>query len=394
MWSRSLKLLLVEAAIFGLSNQAFEILFSLYLDNIGISFATMGVIFSISGLISFFVIIVLGAESDVRGRKLFYSASLVVGSITSFVVPTLRNTWALTGTRVTKDILIRIRWSLHPTFVFEHMRRGYAKLIAIVQGIEYTSMGIGSLLAGSMLFYLGFQKAFITVGVLFIAAFLIFQKVEEPKRPKVERKSLREMYRLDIPKELKILSASNFIYGIGFSICHTFFIFALFFIRKFAVNTLTLSLVLGVHNFTFGIPMIIASRLFARPGLDLKKVFIVGNLVMGLSHVFTAFIPILLPATAIWYIHDILGAAVSMPAGRALVQNYSRDESRGKDVNITTAFTSIGMFIGPVFGGYLAQIDINLPFIVGGLIIAVASLMVLPLRRTVVGISKPETEKA
>ncbi|MFH0748786.1 MAG: MFS transporter [Candidatus Bathyarchaeota archaeon] len=382
MWSRSLKILVVETVIFGLCSAAFEILFSLYLDSLHVSLSVMGIIFSISGLVSFLVTIILGAESDVRGRKLFYSASLLLGSVTSFFVPFLKGMWELTFTRISKDITLRIRQGIHPTFVFEHVRLGYAKIIATVHGLELTSNGLGTFLAGSMVLYLGFQNSFFMLGLLFIGAFVVFQMVKEPNRPKGERKSFREMYRFDISTQLKIISVYNLIFGIGLSICHTAFIFTLFFVRKFAVDSVTLSIILSLHNFTFGLPLLIMSKLFARPNLDLKKALMAGNLIMGLSHIITAFIPVLIPAAAIWYIHDIFGAAIFQPAQRTLIQQYSRDKSRGKDVNITNAFTSIGMFIGPVTGGYLAQIDINLPFIIGGAVIALATLSLLPLNRT------------
>ena len=163
--------------------------------------------------------------------------------------------------------------------------------------------------------------------------------------------------------------------------CHTVFIYTLFFLKKFAVEPLTLSLILGLHNFTFGVPLILSSRFFSKPNVNYTKILMIGNLLAGVSFFTSALIPILIPATAIWFIHDIFGASLRTPAQSTLTQNYSRDEYRGKDVNMASAFSSIGQIFGPVIGGYLAGIDISFPFLVGGSIIVATTMILIPLNR-------------
>jgi hypothetical protein len=62
------------------------------------------------------------------------------------------------------------------------------------------------------------------------------------------------------------------------------------------------------------------------------------NLFMGLPHIATALIPSLIPATATWFIHDVFGAAFYGPTQQTLTQIHLRDGSRGKVVNMTSAF--------------------------------------------------------
>ena len=379
--NRDIKFITVVSAIYGLCSGMFGVLFTLYLDELNISLSTMGVMFSVSSLLGFLVMVILGAQSDVWGRKVVYSVSILLTAISSFFVPFLRGVGELTISKIVKDLAFRTRTSIHSTLVFEHVRKGYAKIIARIQGIQLTLSAAGLMMASTVLSYLGFQGVFIAIGIMLFIAFLIFQIVREPAKPKAKRKSIREMYRFDISKQLKILCVFNFIHGIGFSICHTVFIYTLFFLKKFAVEPLTLSLILGLHNFTFGVPMILASRLFSKPNPNYTKILMIGNLLAGVSFFTSAFIPILIPATAIWFIHDILGASLRMPAQQTLTQNYSRDEYRGKDVNMASAFSSIGKIFGPVIGGYLAGIDISLPFLVGGSIIAATTMILIPLNR-------------
>jgi len=374
--NRDVKITAAVSAIFGLCSGAFGMLFTLYLDSLKVSLYAMGAMFSISALFAFLIAVLLGAQSDSWGRKVVYSASLLLASISSFCVTMLRTVLELTLSRISQDIAIRSREAVHYTFIFEHVRQGYAKVIARIQGLELTLNATGYLIAGSMLLYLGFQRSFIALGLMLIVALAIFQTAKEPNRPKLERRRLRDLYRFDISRQLKVICAFNLIQNIGFAICHSVFIYTLFFLKKFALDALTLSLILGIHHFTYGIPLIIVSRYFARPNLNYKKIFMFGNLLMGIPHIATALIPTFIPATAIWFIHDIFGAAVYGPAQQTLTQIHSRDGSRGKDVNMTSAFTSIGLVIGPIIGGYLAGIDISLPFLVGGSIIAAATLVI------------------
>ena len=203
--NRDIKIITIVSAIFGLCSGMFSILFTLYLDDLNISFLTMGAIFSVSGLLSFFVMIFVGVQSDVWGRKIVYSASLLLASISRFLVPFFTGVGELTMVKIVQDLALRARTAIHPTFVFEHMKEGYAKLIARIQGIELIFSATGSLIVGSALLYLGYQGSFILVGLILFVAFIIFQFVRESNWPKVERKSINEMYRFDISRQLKLI---------------------------------------------------------------------------------------------------------------------------------------------------------------------------------------------
>lgn len=378
--NRDVKTIALVSAIFGLCTGIYGMIFSLYLDNLKIPLYTMGIIFSVSGLLGFLVTILLGAQSDLWGRKIVYSASLLGASISSLLVPTLRDAWQLALSKIGEDVAVKSRTAVHPTLIYEHTRSAYAKAISRVQGVELTLNATGCLIAGYTLVLLDFQGSFIALGLMLILALAIFQNVREPDRPIIGRRSLRETYRFDISRQLRILCAFNLVHGIGFGICHSVFIYTLFFLKKFAIDPILLSIILGVHHFTFGLPLLIVSRYLGRPGVNYKNVFILGNLLTGLPHIATALIPSLMPATLIWFIHDSLGAALYVPAQHTLTQAYSRDESRGKDVNMTSAFNSIGLVIGPAIGGYLAAIDISLPFLIGGMVLSCATAVIALLK--------------
>jgi|YelNatPaOPRAMG01_1025707.scaffolds.fasta_scaffold04140_5 DHA1 family multidrug resistance protein-like MFS transporter len=380
--NRDVKVIALVSAVVGFCSGMSGLLFTLYIDYLQISLPIMGVMFSVSGLVAFFVMIFIGVQCDVWRRKLVYSAALLLNSISTFFTSFLRDVWELTAVRITDNIGVQTRMTVHSTLIYEHVKVGYAKIIARIQGLEFTFSGVGFLAAGSLLLYLGFQGSFISLSLMLLGALLLFQLMKEPVRPKVKRKSIWETYRFDINKQLKILCVFNLLNQFGFAICHTFFVFILFFAKKFMLDPQTLSIVLALHNFTFGIPMFVASKLYAKKNVNYKRMFMIGNMLTGLPHILAAVIPSLIPAAAIWFLHDIIGASISAPAQQTLMQVYSRDEQRAKDVNMTSVFGSIGMIIGPVIGGFLAGIDISLPFLVGGAIVVASTIFIIPLKTT------------
>jgi len=312
--NRDIKLITIISAIFGLSSGMFGILFTLYLDDLNVSLSTIGAIFSVSGLLSFFAMIFVGVQSDVWGRKIVYSVSLLLAAISRFLMPWFTGVGELTIVKIVQDYALKARTAIHPMFVFEHVKEGYAKLIARIQGIELIFSATGSLIVGSILLFLGYQGSFISLGLILFVAFIIFQFVRESSWPKVERKSIKEMYSFDISRQLKLICGLNFLHGTGFSISHSVFIYTLFFRNKFALDPLTLSLVLGLHHFAFGPPMLILSRIFDDTNLNYKKVTMIGTLLTGAPMIISVFIPSLIPAFVIWLLHDVIGASIRAPA--------------------------------------------------------------------------------
>ena len=82
----------------------------------------------------------------------------------------------------------------------------------------------------------------------------------------------------------------------------------------------------------------------------------------------TAFIPTFLWAAGVWLIHDIIGGSMWSPIRSTLVLRFSRDETRAFQVATVGAISSMGSVFGPIIAGYLANIDISLPFSMSGVI--------------------------
>ncbi len=77
-------------------------------------------------------------------------------------------------------------------------------------------------------------------------------------------------------------------------------------------------------------------------------------------------------ATDLWmlYASRILAgtfASAIMPTAMAYVADVTQEEDRGKGMGLLGAAMALGIVIGPGIGGWLAEIDLSLPFLVAGI---------------------------
>jgi len=372
---RSVKTLILVSWLFGYASGAYEVLFPFYLDSVGASFVEMGIVFTVSAMVMAFVNILIGAQSDVRGRKLFYSASLALGSVVNFLVPLFNNLWQMILLRMGQDTSASVRGSVHTVLLFEQARKRFLTAYSRVNGLEYSSQALGLLGGGLILAAASFQPAFWVSGTVLAIALLIFTigVKEEPvsvgRRVRSGSSSLR--------RELKILAVSGFVVSVGFGCSHGF-ITPIFFAKKFSADKAAVSLILTVHRLSFGVPLIFADKVIGLlKRFSMKTILIALMIYQGAAISLTAFIPDILPATAVFVTHDLLGAAYWVPVQSALIQSYCREEARGEDSSKVGSVSAVGAIAAPFLAGFLASLNISYPFLVSGIITAAGALILI-----------------
>jgi len=130
-----------------------------------------------------------------------------------------------------------------------------------------------------------------------------------------------------------------------------------------------------IHRLSLGIPMLLSNRVAGSlKSFSYKFSLILFTCIQGF---FTALATVpggFNTSAALWLLHDPLGASVWLPLRSYLIQKYCNDETRGRDYNVVNFISSLGNIIGPFLAGYLGSMDINLPFLIGGLIIILSSI--------------------
>jgi len=383
--SHNVKTLLLVSVIFGGTFGLYEFVLPLYLDEQSISFKSMGYIFSAATLGMFFGRIYIGNLSDLWGRKPFYSLALLVCGLVCFFTPMATVLLPLIILKTLWDLAVVTRATMHPILLYEDSRSRFMDFLGKTRGMEFLFQAGGTFLAGATAVSLGYKKnMWIAGGTMFVAWLFFAGMFRERKgaasKQKVKAKSLLDWRELSY--NLKVIIVAYFIFTVGLRTSHCF-IMPLFFTKKFLVTAQTVSWVMIIHRLTIATPMLFIGHLHIK---NLKATYIGAVLLQGLSVAVSALIPNFVIASAVWLIHDFVGAGVWIPIQNEIIQRYSREGTRGLDVSITLAFPSLGGIFGTIIAGYLAGHWISGPFLISGLVTMASALVLFKLSL------KPESE--
>ena len=122
----------------------------------------------------------------------------------------------------------------------------------------------------------------------------------------------------------------------------------------------------GVVTFSFGFANFFASPLLGALSdrYGRRPVLLLGFFGLGINFFATAF------ATALWMLIAARLAGGAMQANAAVANAYVADitppEQRAKRFGMLGAMLGLGFIVGPVMGGLLGAIDLQLPFFVAG----------------------------
>ena len=388
--NRNVWTLLIVSALFGLAFGVYELALPLYLDSKGIKMVHMGIIFAVPALCTFVVRIGFGSLSDFFQRKPFYTGSLSLTTLACLLTPLTIHVWLQVLCKCLHQGAMELRKTLHSVLLFEAAEEDFIDNIGKTNGAEFLLMGVGAVAAG---YWMRLDRRvglasedsvfWLSVGMLAIAA-IVFACLFTEKtvlRPPPKRSALREILAVDLGRPLLIMTASMFVFNIGLSASHCQ-VMPLFFRAKFGFENDTVGWIMAGHRFTIGLPLILVGQVVKQP---MKWVYIVFLVVEGLVLSASGMIAIPWLATGIWLLHDMIGAGIWMPTQFTLLQRFAKPESRGAEVSKVMALSYLGWVIGPPMAGWLYEKNLSLPFIVGGVLMCVSALMLIPLR-----VSEPE----
>ncbi|MBU0534304.1 MAG: MFS transporter [Candidatus Omnitrophica bacterium] len=379
-------LLIIVSAAFGLSVGLYDFLLPLFLDDMGMSYGSMGIIFSFSAIFMFFVRVYAGHISDLFGRKHVFSLSVFLCGLSTLLTPFLPNIASQVVLRSLREIARAVKETLQQLLIFDKWKESFRHLSAWIGGADFTFQGIGILLGGFLLIKIGYKYSFIIPGAIVVLVCLLFLfKFKESYIPLKTQKVLSgdnvlatdsfywsSPFQHRLPRPLVLMAVSGFILGTGVSMSHSFMA-PLFFLNKFAISPAWVAIILAFHRLSFGLPMIMAGKIVK---WNLKRTIIIFVLLQGIFVSLTAVPGYFLTAAIIWLMHDLFGASLWVPARNTLIQQYAREGKRGLDVGMVLSWQGMGWIFGPLLAGLAAKSSINYPFILSGII---TSLSVIPL---------------
>lgn len=376
--NRNFWTLMFVSGFFGIAIGLYDFALPYYMKERGISYEGMGFVFAISFFFVLFLQVYSARLSDISGRKPFYSVSLFFSSIFNFFTPLSAKISILTLLKTLRETAAAIQDTIGSVILYECVsRQRYLFLVGRTAGLNFFFQGAGIFAAG-VLMTKSYNLPFFFAGGIIFLSFIIFDfGLVEKKSEEVEAPVMTNLGVLN--KELALLTISGFIANLGVSLSHTQMM-PLFFSVKYGVRENWVAILLALHRISFGLPMIFTGSWLKGKWLkleNLKWLYILFLTLQNIAISATAYMPTFLWAAGVWLIHDVIGASVWAPVRSTLLQHFSRDETRAFQIATVGALSNIGWVLGPIIAGYLANIDISLPFFMSGV---VAFFSVFPIK--------------
>ncbi|MCK4953647.1 MFS transporter, partial [Candidatus Bathyarchaeota archaeon] len=207
--NRNTLVLILVAVLIGVANGLYQFVYPFFLQDIGISLGSMGIIFSVASVAMAIIGVILGWLSDLSGRKKYYSFSISLAFITTLVTPVMRRIWELTIVKILRDTSNSIRMALHPTLIYDYTKKGFTGLLARTQGLTSLMGALGTFASAYLLLSFGFNGTFFVCGIIVLVATISFtlfftEKQRETKR--ITFSGLRNAFTWDIPRNLKFIA--------------------------------------------------------------------------------------------------------------------------------------------------------------------------------------------
>jgi MFS family permease len=303
---------------------------------------------------------IFGRVSDRKGRKVFISIGLFCYTIASFCFLGASNVPQLALVRFIQGIAGGMILPIAQAYVGDIAPVGEeGKWMGYFNATLFTGFGIGPLIGGTLTEQFGMSSAFIAMGALNLLAFsgttFFLPEIKERKTSSSPNVSFRKMGRSNM---VKGLFSFRLAFAIGRGAFATFLpIFSGIYL---GLSPLLIGVLLAVNLLLMSLLQVYSGNIADR--FNRKTLVIIGSII---NFVYFAFIPL---STNFWQLLAIcvfggLGGAVALPAASALTVEEGKKFGMGSTIAIFTIAFSLGMTIGPLISGLIADfVDISSVF--------------------------------
>jgi multidrug resistance protein len=345
-------------------------LLPLYAESLGASGLWLGLIFAAFPLSQFLATPVFGRLSDRKGRKLFISIGLLAYAIISFGFIYTNTVSQLVLMRFLHGLAGALILPIAQAYVGDISPPGEeGKWMGYANAAFFSGFGFGPLIGGVLSEHLGMDAAFLAMGVLSLLAFTItifFLPSIKPKQSTTSYPSFGEMSRSGMIIGL-------FLFRLTLSLGRSIFFIFLPILATYSLGLRPslVGILLAVNILLMSLLGIPSGRIADR--LSRRFLVVVGCLV---SSMFLVAVPLgntfgLLLALAVL---GSVGSAIAIPAASALVVEQGKKYGMGSSIALFSMAFSIGMVVGPVTGGVIADFTgINSAFYFGAVITLVGA---------------------
>ena len=327
-------------------------LLPLYAENMGATGTWIGIIFAGFSISRAIFLPIIGRLSDRIGRKLFFCTGLFIYAAISLGYIWADTVLQLTSVRLIQGAAAGMIIPIAQAYVGDISPEGEeGRWMGYFHTAFFTGFGFGPLMGGVLTDYFGMNIAFYAMGGLNLLAFLLviffLPEIGQRKTPATPRASFKQMSTSSMMKGLFSFRLS---FSIGRGILATFLpVFAGIYI---GLSPTLIGVLLAVNILLMSLLQVYGGNIADR--FNRRMLVVLGSLI---NIAFLALIPL---AHSFWLLLGIcslggVGGAISMPAASALTVEEGRRFGMGSTIAIFTVAMSIGMAIGPIVAGAIAD---------------------------------------
>ncbi len=320
----------------------------------------LGMIFASFSISRAIFMPIIGRLSDRRGRKLFICLGLLIYAVVSLGYIWANNVLQLTLVRLIQGAAAGMIIPITQAYIGDVSPEGEeGKWMGYFNAAFFTGFGIGPLMGGVLIDHFGMTGTFYSMGGLNLLAFLVavlfLPEISHQKAATNSQVSFREMSSSGMVKGLSSFRLS-FALGIGVFVCFLP-IFAGLYI---GLSPSLIGILLAVNILLMALFQPFAGKIADR--FNRKALVVVGGII---SSTFLAVVPAAHNFGQLLWLCAFcgLGGAISLPAASALIIDEGRRFGMGSTMAMFMMAMSIGMVIGPLLGGVIADfVNINSVF--------------------------------
>jgi len=335
-------------------------LLPLYADSLGATGIWIGTIFAGFSISRAIFMPIIGRLSDRSGRKLFICIGLFSYAIISLGYIWAGNVSQLALVRLIQGAAAGMIIPIAQAYVGEISPEGEeGKWMGYSQAAFFAGFGFGPLMGGALTDHLGMNAAFFTMGgfnlLAFLIAVLFLPEIRRGKTATSPHSSFKEM---STSSMVRGLFSFRVVDALGRGAFATFLpIFAAIYI---GLSPTLIGILLAVNILLMALLQVYGGNIADR--FNRRALVILGSLS---TLTLLALIPLM---HSFWQLLGLcafqgLGRAISLPAASALTVEEGRRFGMGSTIAIYNMAMSIGMTIGPLLGGVVADfVSINSVF--------------------------------
>jgi len=343
-----------------------------YIEAMGASGIELGLLTSISALMQFIFAPVWGTLSDRYGRKPILLVGVVGYGVTMLLFGLANQLWMLFVARALNGILSSATMPTAMAYVADHSS---ANRCSAGMGILGAAAGLGIVLGPALGGILATDSLslpfFVATGLCLLALLLVWLVLPEsqPAEARNPQPQAQKKFRLtDLSKVLVGPIGSLMLLTLVVSLGMASFqgILGLYALDKFGYTTEQIGVIwMIVGAVTIVAQGVLTGPLTSRLGevIIIRISLITTAVAFGMILLAGDYLSLLLSTALL-----VLGVALLGPALNALISNRTNLE-QGITLGISNSATSLGRILGPLWAGFIYEVNIGFPFLSGAIIL-------------------------